>query len=262
MRFEEIQAFYEDQKNIWNLAERNIELLKSSVRKPFRAGDLDGYVLLNAARAVSTLARIDKDSIERRKCFLCANNRPAEQKGIEILSGFELLVNPFPILPFHFTIVHKQHVPQTLILETGLELAEILENMVVFFNAAGAGASAPDHLHFQAVPKEELPLIKLLEEKSGKPVDLPFTADCNPDRTLSVTTPLNAYFWKSQNETKFVVIHRKTHRPKEFYLDPPFRRGISPGAIDMAGVLVTPFQEDFDSISEEDIVNIYRQVAF
>ena len=116
--------------------------------------DLDGMpvrVQFNPARAVSTLARTDAAAIKARSCFLCRDNRPAQQEALpfEGCDGrrYEVLVNPFPIFPEHYTVPAVEHTPQRI---TGrfpdmLRLAEAFPDMVVFYNGPESGASAPDH---------------------------------------------------------------------------------------------------------------------
>lgn len=258
-----MREFFESEIKKWDLARENYIALGKVLKKPFRAGELRGYVQYNPARSVSTLAKVDKLSLEKRPCFLCASNRPDIQKSKEILPGYELLINPFPILPYHFTIASKDHTPQILDISTGKKLAELLPGMVVFFNSEGAGASAPDHLHYQCVPLGQLPLINLINEKKDKgetELILPFKI-IEADSYTEKGKPLNAFFWKYGDENRSIIIPRKAHRPKEYFLDSPARRAVSPGAIDMAGVIVTPIKEDFEAIDEKDIMNIYQQVA-
>ena len=263
MEEREIKDFFEKELKYWDLAKKNCDALKNAKRKNFKAGILDGYVQFNPARAISTLAKLDKDSVKKRECFLCKKNRHKEQRGLEILKGWELLVNPFPILPYHFTIVREEHVPQSLLIDTGKQLASLLQGFVVFFNDAGAGASAPDHLHFQAVPISELPLVQAVKgreiEKVGE--KLPFKIFGNEKEIESCEYPQNVFFWVEEDRLRMIGIPRITHRPKEYFLELPERRAVSPGAIDMAGVLVTPYEEDFNSLTDEEIVRIYNQVG-
>lgn len=277
-----LNDFYETQLKNWEVAANNFEALKRVKKKPFKAGDLEGYVQFNPARKSSTIAKVDPESIKVRKCFLCEENRPEEQLKMEILEDFDLLVNPFPILPYHFTIASRHHIPQEYIPETGIKLAKKLPGMVVFYNDPGAGASAPDHLHFQAVPKKSLPLINLIEEEWDKennkdsgiphiPLDLPFevlvlSGHLATDPNLFPQKwphPINAFFWRDEEKdyVRTLTIGRNAHRPDCYFLEPPLRRAFSPGAIDMAGVLVTPFEEDFNKITDPEIYDIYRQVG-
>ena len=246
-------------------------------KKPFECGDLKGWVQLNEARKGSTVAKVDAQSIAQRKCFLCRENRPADQEARELVPGWELLVNPYPVFEPHYTIASKEHTPQVLSVEVASKWAEILPGMVVFYNDPGAGASAPDHAHYQAVRKECLPLINLLDsnwqddweiaDKQGiYQLNLPFKifAGSNPGRIDKLPSrPLNAYIWKTESgDMRYVIIPRRAHRPDLYFLDPPERRAFSPGAIDMAGVLITPFEEDYDNITPDEIYHIYEEVGF
>ena len=281
-----ILDFFRDQLETWELARNNYSYLAQAQRKTFSCGDLLGYVQCNPKRAVSTHAKVDKASILKRKCFLCKPNRPVEQTGLEIMEGWELLVNPYPILNPHFTIASRNHTIQKLEIEAGIRLAKLLPGFVVFYNDSGAGASAPDHCHYQAVLKNELPLINLLDKEwkfnntdSLKNLNLPFNLFCKDfslDKGSSsdmkeyekfllpetIQNPVNAFFWcLDSGDIRCVIIPRKAHRPDLFFFPPPARRAISPGAIDMAGILVTPEIEDFEKINEEEIYSIYRQVG-
>ena len=262
----EIKDFFEQQINCWELAKRNFESLDLIKKKSFKVKDLDGYVQYNPARKISTLAKVDKENIGERKCFLCEKNRPKEQLSMDVILGWQLLVNPFPILPYHFTIVNKNHTHQKLEIETGIELADKMPGFIIFYNDDGAGASAPDHRHFQAIPINELPLIKLLnrKEQSKERISLPFRYLTTELEIKEIKSPVNVFFWKNGvNETvKILGIPRKAHRPNEFFLDPPERRAFSPGAIDMGGVLVTPFETDFNKISNSEIKKIFAQVSY
>ena len=263
MDWRDIKNFFDDQLDCWDLARLNYQALEKVKTKSFKTGRLEGVVQFNPARSVSTLANVDKESIKQRNCFLCKTHRPKEQKGIELIQGWELLVNPFPILPYHFTIAGKEHKPQILDIKTGIELASNLPGMVVFFNDDGAGASAPDHVHFQAVPINALPLIQSLEKDFEiKDNDFPFHIEIRGYDEKS-TNPVNAFFWKKETgaEVRWITIPRKAHRPSSYYLMPPFRRAISPGAIDMGGVLVTPIEEDFNRTELSDIERIYQEVG-
>lgn len=263
MNRSEIDDFFKNQLKNWPLAQNNYKQLEEVERKSFNCGDLNGFVQFNPARAVSTLANIEESTIKKRKCFLCEENRPKEQSGIEVMDGWKLLVNPFPIMPKHFTIVSLRHTPQSIDIDLGKELARKLPGTVVFYNGPQAGASAPDHAHYQAVEKTTLPLIELIERKDIKKIRLPFQVILNDDEATMKLNSLNAFFWMDdKGEINVLSIPRKQHRPSEYYLNYPDRRAVSPGAIDMAGVIVTPIKEDYDLLTSSDIENIYKQVGF
>lgn len=256
--------FYEQQLLEWDLAFKNNRALDKIKKKLFKIGDLEGSLQFNPARANSTLAKTDKKSIASRPCFLCKNNRPPEQKQIEIIPEWELLVNPFPIFHYHFSIVNKCHTPQKPMIDYGFKLAEKLSGMVVLYNDVGAGASAPDHMHFQAVPVNKLPLISLIEKEAGNinNLDIPFRIITDLNLIEKINRPYNIYFWNSSKGMKFIAVPRKSHRPKEYFLEPPKRIAISPGAIDIAGVMIVPLEEDFNIADCKAINRIYQQVAY
>ena len=263
MTREELFEFFDEQLQIWPLARENYNALRTVRKRKFRAEELTGYVQYNPARAVSSLAKLDSVSLKERKCFLCDKNRPEEQKSIDLLNGrFKLLVNPYPILPYHFTIASNDHTDQKFNGTTGKVLAEELPGMAVFFNGAGAGASAPDHLHFQAVPMESVPLICSLV--NNPELKLPYNIVKDPEDLNNDNNPVNGFFWKRDNDTRmnFAGIRRKKHRPELFYMEPPERRAVSPGALDLAGIVVIPFEEDFEKISDEEIEKIYKEVCY
>ena len=272
MNLEEIKEYFEIEAEKWDLAKNNINALEHLKRKPFKVGDLEGWIQFNPARAISSLAKLDKESVKKRECFLCRSKRPKEQSGIEIIKDWELLINPFPILPYHFTIVYLDHIPQELDVEVGYQLSQKLPGMVVLFNGEGAGASAPDHLHFQAVPFSEMPLIKLVDKHWDgiDKLEIPFKIITDPNKLSGLDYPVNAYFWlpesydepeSDKDNVRFLAIPRITHRPKEYFLDPPARRAVSPGAIDMVGVIVTPIEEDYNKLTSEEIKDFFSQIA-
>jgi len=156
----QISTLFAEQVSNWELARTNYEGLKTVRTKSFSFGDFDVKVQFNPARIISSGAKVDAKTISERKCFLCLENLPAEQKGIDA-GNYTVLVNPFPIFPEHFTIPHKQHIAQQILpyFADMLDLAQMLDEYVVFYNGPKCGASAPDHLHFQAGTKDFLPLV-------------------------------------------------------------------------------------------------------
>ncbi len=295
LNVEDINSLIETQLTVWKEARDNFRLLTHTKRKPICLGSLQGGVQHNPARIRSTGAAVDKKSIEARPCFLCSSNRPAEQLTGEWIDGWELLVNPYPILPVHFTIVNKEHRPQDAPPFEMAEMAEKAPSLTFFFNGAHAGASAPDHLHCQAVLKSEIPLIRLCEaihpsnhsgfmssENSG--ADIPFhfiSAVIKPDpegmknlilinRAFGIdkngmpdTGLINVFFWIGNDGLlRSVVIPRRAHRPYFYSNKPGEGMTVSPGAIDMGGLLILPREEDFVRMDESIARSIYEETAF
>ena len=156
----QIRTLFQEQTTNWPQAKESYSNLAGVLTKSFSFGDFEVKVQFNPARIVSSGAKVDAKTIAERKCFLCAANRPAEQKSVEF-GDYEILVNPFPIFPKHFTIPRKEHVDQQIkpYFADMLQLAEVLDNYLIFYNGPRCGASAPDHMHFQAGTKDFLPLV-------------------------------------------------------------------------------------------------------
>jgi hypothetical protein len=294
---DEIKSFYDRQFEVWpELRERYIKL-GGTKRRLLISSPFNVIAQFNPARKVSTCAKIDEKSIGERPCFLCNSNRPNQQIIGSAIPDFDILVNPFPILPVHFTIASKGHKPQNRMpIEACVEFVERYPSLVAFYNGANAGASAPDHLHFQAVLKSELPLLCFVEEHH--PYDCPgvmlstymstelpisfWSFVIRPDDTglaiLKVIPHLggygddkshcnpnmsNTFLYKDSNGVlRAIVFPRKKHRPDCYFADNAEERlTVSPGALDMAGIVVLPIDSDFDKITESDIRNIYSQTG-
>ena len=155
-----VNELFDQQLSVWEMARNNFEGLKTVQIREF---DFDGFavkVQFNPARMVSSGAKVDAKTIAERKCFLCAANRPEVQRGIE-WRDYDILINPFPIFTRHLTIPRREHVDQRLVpyIADMFDLARELTDFVVFYNGPKCGASAPDHMHFQAGNADFLPLV-------------------------------------------------------------------------------------------------------
>lgn len=296
MNTEEINNFIEYQLSVWPEAKRNFDALTKIGRKSVNVGDFEMFAQHNPARIRSTGAKTDAESIKKRACFLCSSNRPQQQIAHEWLEGWDLLINPYPILPVHFTIVDKKHRPQDAIPLEMAVMAEKAPDLAIFYNGAKAGASAPDHRHCQAVLKTELPIIRLTEKYHLKKMpaiisssefnlSLPFnfiSAIITPDnegmkilrlmtliqgidKTTGKPDPglVNAFFWiDSAGLLRSIIIPRRAHRPDLFFAEDDSKMTVSPGALDMAGLLILPVEDDYSRISSDLAAHIYDQVAF
>ena len=275
--------FIEAQLMAWPEANARYLDLARCERRPFKAGDMQGYIQFNPARKVSTGAATDARSIAARPCFLCDCNRPAVQQAIPLDGSWQLLLNPFPIFPVHFTISSRTHIPQERPPLEMVTFAERMPDLCIFFNGARAGASAPDHAHMQAVLSDELPLLRLVERahpRGGSPylhsddsgLDLPFSwhsAIVTPDSDGMKLMALmlqggdrigidyadsNVYAWSREGLIRLLVVPRDAHRPECY---PGVM--VSPGAVDMAGIIITPRREDFERLDDALIEKIYRE---
>lgn len=156
--------FISTQLSLWPLACENFRALKNVLVRQAEIGGLGVILQHNPARIVSSAASLDKETLTHRKCFLCSANRPAEQisRDFEGRKGrkYDILLNPYPILRDHLVIAMKQHCDQSIWRRyvDMLDLARAYQNFIVFYNGPRCGASAPDHHHFQAAARGQLPL--------------------------------------------------------------------------------------------------------
>ena len=272
----------------WPLARENYQALGRTERRVLQLGDLTVGIQHNPARIVSTAAKTDAKTLAERPCFLCEKNRPPQQKGMEIADDWELLINPYPIFPTHFTIVSKEHRLQEGFPLDMVTMAERLPGHTVFFNGKSAGASCPDHLHCQAVKTHELPLMMLIEKRhnldAGRVatdkslgLDMPFgfksiiiTPDMEGMSELAKIEDtigsdyiqegrINAFVWIDDNGLlRICAVPRHKQRPS-CYGPEDGQRLISPGCIDMAGVIIAPLKKDYDTLTEEEVRKIYKE---
>lgn len=272
---EKIKQLFSSQREVWKLLNDNCAQL-STVKQRRLIWENDAEVVLqyNPSRFISASAIVDTKSIEERACFLCADNRPDNQKGIPFLDKYIILCNPYPILENHITIPLHSHVPQLIgkKINDMLLLAEMLPNYMVLYNGPKCGASAPDHFHFQAGLKtttllsseNSLRSCLRIEEKTIEDAEEQFyyVLDYLKAQQPNEEEPMMNII--SFMENGMYIIHvfpRKQHRPWQFLAEAKAQLMVSPGAIDMAGVIITPREEDFDKIDKNDIEDIYAQVS-
>lgn len=261
MKIGDVEEFFEEQMAEWPLAARNYADLARCLTK--RVGDMT--VMFNPARAASSKAKTDAGSIAARPCFLCAGNRPAEQRALS-WRGYEILVNPFPIFDRHFTVAATSHTPQDISGRIGdmIALARLLDGYTVFFNGARCGASAPDHFHFQAAPfephvcvkchrivvvddAEAVSQVKEYLDSIGQPHGEMVNILCYRDRAVG--------------EPVIDIIRRKRHRPS-FYGTGEGEMLLSPASVEMAGYLVVSRRVDYMSLVLDDISRMLEEVAY
>ncbi|MDO4959559.1 MAG: DUF4922 domain-containing protein [Prevotellaceae bacterium] len=296
-----INRFFERQLNTWSDTEKRYKDLRNVQVKPL--GDIK--VQFNPARMVSTGAKIDKASLEKRPCFLCRANRPKEQMVHTIRNSqgnpvLELLVNPFPILPQHFTLPSLEHEPQAIINKYG-EIHRVLTHypeLLVFYNGPKCGASAPDHMHLQAGTSGIVPLqthwkhlsrnltsVFQLNENEGISLVNDYVCPAFVIRSQSVDGDkklfkrfykafaqlshvqegeepmMNILSWREGKDYLSVIIPRTKHRPDCYTAEGDSQFIVSPGALDMAGLIITPREEDFSRMTQEIAYGILQEVG-
>lgn len=279
----------------WPLAARNFGALDGV---EVRTVDMPGWtfkVQFNPARIVSSGAKVDARSLAERPCFLCDKNRPAEQRGIE-WGDYTILVNPFPIFPRHLTIPANDHTPQRIAGRVAdmLRLATELQGYTVFYNGPRCGASAPDHMHFQAGNSDFLTLAEAIDGAELRPlvvdedgamlavatslplnvfvIDAPtpeagaalfdrlYAAMPVPEGEDEPMLNLLAYATDGQG-TRLVVVPRKRHRPSFYGTEGDGCMLLSPASVDMGGAFITPRREDFDRIDAEVLTRVFDELC-
>lgn len=276
-----IEALFERQIHKWPLLAAGVKSLSRLRTRTVRIDGYDVFLRHIPHRIASTTAAVDRESVEKRPCFLCAANLPLEEEGIPFGHGFNLYCNPFPILDRHLTIVHQDHRPQLIdgSVVDMLELARALPGYFVIYNGPACGASAPDHLHFQACSRQLFPIEKdsaalpgpaipgygrrvvLLKGGVRDVLEEQLSACLNALSTVTGVRPepmINiAAFFGGAGWTVY-VFPRGKHRPQVFHTG---ELTVSPATIDLCGVFVVPVEKDFERISAADVRAIFEEVT-
>ncbi len=270
-----INRLFSEQRVEWEQLRKGIQQLDNLREKEFTWGsNYHVRAQFNPARITSTGASISKEAIEKRPCFLCESNRPAQQKGIPFMEKYVILCNPYPILRNHLTIPILSHVPQRIRKKTGdmLALAELLPDYLLFYNGPKCGASAPDHFHLQAGLKSPLLMqgdnelrscLTIESENKDEAQDLfeevyQYLHHLQPEEEEPM---MNVMAFTENNRYKLHVFPRKLHRPAQYYETGTRQLLVSPGALDMAGLVICVREGDFEKITKQDIEDIYSQVS-
>lgn len=290
---EKVDLLIDNQLASWSVASENYRALRNVRIKELKVGNLLYKVQFNPARILSSAAKVDKASLQVRKCFLCAENRPAEQEGILFGGHYEILINPYPIFPRHLTIPEEKHTPQRIISRFGdmLDLADYLQGFTLFYNGPKCGASAPDHAHFQAGNSGFMPIENEWRKYSKKLIGIEgsilWHVDTMPCPFLVIESNskvdaehlfglyyqslelkeaeeepmMNVLAMKNGKSWIVLLFPRKKHRPDCYFSKGENNILISPASVDMGGVFITPLEKDFDKIQASDIEKIIREVC-
>ena len=286
-----------EQKRSWLDLRKGCESFKGVRERDVTCRGFSVRLQYNPERIKSSLTDVDEKKANQRRCFLCLDHLPEGQKGLLYRSEYLILCNPMPILSSHFTVSHAEHRPQAITEHTGILLqllADFGSGWIVLYNGPKCGASAPDHLHFQAGPSGQMPVEKeIREEKRLTPMtqvdgcllyrvrdlgrqvvilvgDDPvavggaFKGLLNAlKRVLRIDEEpmMNIAGFHEEKKWRLVIFPRRRHRPDAFYREGEARVVVSPGLIDMGGVLVTPVEKDFEQLGAAAVEGIYREVS-
>ncbi|MDD2583712.1 MAG: DUF4922 domain-containing protein [Bacteroidales bacterium] len=297
---ENLAALFKEQLSSWEQARDNYKALENVIVKEVSVGGFPFKVQFNPARIVSSSAKVDKKSIKERKCFLCSENRPQVQRGLDFVyekereNPYTVLINPFPIFPKHLTIPMVAHKDQLIGGRMGamLSLAKELQDFTLFYNGPKCGASAPDHFHFQAGNRGFLPMeqqISVLDRESifkrdhtsvwavktvfnglfaieSKEIDL---ANQLFEKVFSVLPVkegepepmVNILCWYNNGQYTILLYVRERHRPSHYFASGHSNILLSPASVDLGGVFITPLEKDFNKLNDILIKEILDQIC-
>ncbi len=293
---EKARALVEQQKATWETAATNYKSLTGTDTRHFSFGHFSITCQHNPGRIRSSAADTSASTILSRPCFLCETNRPSVQKGISWGDRFIILANPYPIFSVHLTIPSCLHQPQQIEgnMETMLLLSRDLEDFTLFYNGPRCGASAPDHFHFQACPRDVLPVEKELEELSAKDghmlvhnSELDILSVCSDFRRFILfrsETPgllvkwtdltinllrkegeeepmLNLLSFYRNQRWNLLLFPRAKQRSSHYYDSGPRQLLISPAAVELGGLVILPRIEDFLKITPKELAEVFEEVT-
>ena len=288
---------FSQQKISWPLLRDAYAAQDSAKIREISANGFSVKLQFNPRRIISSAAAVDPVSISRRPCFLCVENLPEVQKGILYRQTYLILCNPSPIFPQHYTVSNGRHIPQSV--ENNLAAFLLLAKdfgpgLSVFYNGPRCGASAPDHLHFHVVPSDMMPIEKEIREDrnkilirqvegasiltlmslsrpiiivEGKELRSVETALRMAVTAIQETLPasdepmMNLLCAYDGTQWRVLIFPRRKHRPDAYYRDGDERILISPGAVDMGGLMITPLEKDFHALDAEQIEHIFKEVS-
>jgi hypothetical protein len=287
------------QKGAWEMLRTGYDTLQSVRTKAFEFDRFQIKVQFNPGRLTSTVAKVDATSIRERKCFLCTQNLPPAQRGIPCDGRYLVLCNPFPIFPEHFTISCLDHAPQR-ILDTFAAFLQLTRDLgtryALLYNGPRCGASAPDHLHFQAGNRSFLPIdaeyaalterddsrlfasgslraygvekflrhfISFESANAGMLIRAfgELYAVLTDSAAAGEEPMLNIVGLYNDPEWKIIVFPRAKHRPSHYFKEGDDKLLISPAAVELGGICTTPREQDFAKVTRDNIVDIYHEIS-
>jgi hypothetical protein len=286
-----------EQKRTWADLQKGYELLKEVRIRDITCRGFSVRLQYNPGRVKSSTAGVSQDNINERKCFLCLDHLPEDQKGILYRENYLILCNPMPVFSSHFTVSHLNHCPQAITESIGTFLqlmADLGPGWMTLYNGPRCGASAPDHLHFQIIPSGQMPIeqeilkkkrlllmkkiegvffyrignlgreVLLLEGEEMTALDHVFLKYLNGLKKvlkIEVEPMINMVGYCRDAKFRLLIFPRRKHRPGLFFKPEDERRVISPGVIDMGGVLITPVEKDFKELTGSMVESIFEEVS-
>lgn len=294
-----LRALLDHQLDNWSLAAKNYKSLNSIQTKSLIIDNEKVIIQHNPERVTSTTANVEENVVKNRKCILCEENLPEEQRYLNYYKEYRFLVNPYPILKEHFTVAKTKHTPQALMdyfNDLLLISRDVGERYAVLYNGSKCGASLPEHLHFQIGNKDQLPIVDQVNFALDKNADIvaatnkikiasinsfkrkSFVAESNDSvEILNFFSILNSFLKKVQTDIeepklnivslydrkkwKVIIFLRKLHRPSCYYKTDESQILVSPASIDLSGLIVVPRKEDIEKLTSNIIKEIYREVS-
>jgi hypothetical protein len=286
-----------EQKEMWQDLKKGYKSLNDIMTREIICNGFCVHVQHNPGRIRSTLAGVGEKSINARPCFLCPNNLPEDQKGVLYHKEFLVLCNPMPVFYGHFTIARLTHQPQSI-----MEHIDVLLHLMsdfgsrwsILYNGPKCGASAPDHLHFQAIPSGNLPIEEEIMDENRRiqavqingvgvsrahglgresiilegndpasvagtfkqiVTELRKVFSTDTEPMLNIAGSYDEKIWR------LVVFPRAKHRPSIFFEGEDTRITVSPAVIEMGGVLVAPVERDLERLNASIVENIFNEVS-
>lgn len=305
MKQTDIHTFVIDQLTTWPLAADNFKALENVLVREVEVGGLTVRLQFNPARMISSAAKLNKEDIAKRKCFLCEENRPEVQTNIPFMTSaghqYHILVNPYPIFPDHLVVAKSTHQDQSIAgrYEDMLQFARNYPECTFYYNGPRCGASAPDHHHFQGVPRHLMPLevsvdalcqsecgslldeiitfndatlyrynnfstgIFVISAKTAEPSSMLFERllACADIPEGDVEPRMNLFAWWTGEEYRTIVYFRRCHRSHHYFSDGDDHLTMSPGCADMAGVFIVPVEEEYKKITPELLSEMIEEIT-
>ena len=286
-----------DQKKSWQGLRLGYESLKNVRERDLFCGKFSIRLQYNPGRIKSSLAAVGGTQTHERRCFLCLDRLPAGQRGIFYRNEYLILCNPMPIFPSHFIVSHVDHRLQAIAGQIDFFLrliADFSPGWVILYNGPKCGASAPDHLHFHASPTGQMPIEKEMRRENRVPLRGPEGGVMlyrlrdlgrevillEGDDPLAVKIVLKEFLdslkkvllideepmvniagFQKEGKWRVLIFPRRRHRPEAFFREGKDRVVVSPGVIDMGGILITPVEKDFERLDRGEVKSIYREVS-